>query len=82
MPQIFENSYVIQKCLEKKYETTCFKFHIHFYFSLKNELKIFLPTKSYAKGGPTFKGLLLEHTTLIQNSVTLVNFVPDAIPYD
>jgi len=35
------------------------------FLSLKNELKIFLPTETYEKGGPALKWLLLEqHATI------------------
>jgi len=48
MAQIFEILYVIKKCLEK-YELV---FSSTFIFQRKkNELKIFLPTETYEKGG-------------------------------
>jgi len=49
MPEIFENSQVIQKCLEK-YKTTCIRFHIYFSF-FENDLKIFLSMEACEKGG-------------------------------
>jgi len=60
MPQIFENSYVISK----KYETTSVLSSTSILLSLKNDLKIFLPMKTYEKGRPIFKWSFLELTTL------------------
>jgi len=38
---------------------------ISIFLSLKNELKIFLPMKTYGKGRPALKWSLLEHTIVL-----------------
>jgi len=35
------------------------------FFSLKNELKMYMPMETYEKGGSALKWLLSEHTTLL-----------------